>query len=505
MRRRQVYPSSVIPSRPPSQPASSSTQAVDLLAQWMTAGEAIRIGSSREHADGLRFAFYGRTSTARHQDRVSSQGWQRDMANDLIAGRGRVVVAYFDAGISRRVPWSRRPHAARLMAEIAGPPRMIDAIVVGEYERAFTGTQFATMYAWCIRQGIQLWLPETGGPIDLRNRDHRALLSLLATQLQREVLRARHRVLAAMRNQAIQQGRYLGGRPPYGYRLVDAGPHPNPADARWGRRLQRLAPDPRTAPHVAWMFRQRLARHSVASIARHPNERGVPCPSSADPDRNRHRTRSAWTLRTVAVILANPRYTGRQIWNRRAGGPEGPASTPALSATAAHPALVTEQDFIAAQQIRAARPTADGQVRRFVLAGLILCGVCDRRLDSHWNDGRPTYRCRHGHTSTQPAGQPRIHVRLGDQYNDGSTKLKGCRPRGRRIAATLRNSGKFIVCDSAPRPAPPSTPTTKLATPRPAPVPRRSKLWTGTTRTAWTLSPKAARKRASSTTPTVGG
>jgi hypothetical protein len=24
-----------------------------------------------------------------------------------------------------------------------------------------------------------------------------------------------------------RQGRYLGGRPPYGYRLADAGPHPN--------------------------------------------------------------------------------------------------------------------------------------------------------------------------------------------------------------------------------------------------------------------------------------
>ena len=165
-----------------------------------------------------------------------------------------------------------------------------------------------------------------------------------------KVLRARHRVLAAMHNQATQQGRYLGGRPPYGYCLVDAGPHPNPADARWGRRLQRLAPDPRTAPHLTWMFRQRLAGHSVASIARDLNERSIPCPSSVDPDRNRHRSRGAWPLRTVAVILANPRYTGRQIWNRRASSTDGPASTPALSAKAAHPALVTEQDFVAAQQ-----------------------------------------------------------------------------------------------------------------------------------------------------------
>jgi hypothetical protein len=25
----------------------------------------------------------------------------------------------------------------------------------------------------------------------------------------------------------------------------------------------------------------------------------------------------AWTLRTVAAILANPRYTGMQLWNRQ--------------------------------------------------------------------------------------------------------------------------------------------------------------------------------------------
>jgi hypothetical protein len=140
---------------------------------------------------------------------------------------------------------------------------------------------------------------------------------VLGAQSQREVLRSRHRVLAAMRAQAREQGRYLGGRPPYGYRLVDAGPHPNRAHARWGRRLQRLEPDPATGPHVQWMFTQRLAGRSVAGIARELTERGVPCPSEVDPQRNRHRDGAAWTGRTVAVILSNPRYTGRQVWGRQ--------------------------------------------------------------------------------------------------------------------------------------------------------------------------------------------
>jgi site-specific DNA recombinase len=39
--------------------------------------------------------------------------------------------------------------------------------------------------------------------------------------------------------------------------------------------------------------------------------------AAADPARNPHRTGAGWTLRTVAAILANPWYTGRQAWNRQ--------------------------------------------------------------------------------------------------------------------------------------------------------------------------------------------
>ena len=116
--------------------------------------------------------------------------------------------------------------------------------------------------------------------------------------------------------QTREQGRYLG-RPPYEYRLGDAGPHPNKAHAAWGRRAHRLEPDPATAPVVRWMFAQRLAEHSAAWITRALNDAGIPCPSAADPGWNPQRTGAGWTLRTVAAILANPRYTGRQVRNRQ--------------------------------------------------------------------------------------------------------------------------------------------------------------------------------------------
>jgi site-specific DNA recombinase len=48
-------------------------------------------------------------------------------------------------------------------------------------------------------------------------------------------------------------------------------------------------------------------------------------------------------------------------------------------------------------------------VRRYLLAGLLACGRCGRRLESAWSSGRPAYRCRHGYTSatTPNSGRPK--------------------------------------------------------------------------------------------------
>jgi site-specific DNA recombinase len=222
----------------------------DLFAAWIDQDRTTRIRGHRQPApvDGLRFAFYGRISTVDYQDEWSSRRWQRDCATDVTASHGRIVAEFFDIGCSRSRPWPHRPRAAELLTAAARPDRRFDAIVVGEYERAFAGGQLAQLLPLLDRHGMQLWLPKLGGPIDRSDPAHQALLLLLGHQSRREVLRARFRTMAAMRVQARNQGRHLGGRPPYGYRLVHAGPHPNAAHARWGRRLHRLDPDPATAP-----------------------------------------------------------------------------------------------------------------------------------------------------------------------------------------------------------------------------------------------------------------
>jgi site-specific DNA recombinase len=59
------------------------------------------------------------------------------------------------------------------------------------------------------------------------------------------------------------------------------------------------------------------------------------------------------------------------------------------------------------QGIRAERDTPTSATRRYLLAGLLRCGICGRRLESCRANNRPANRCRHGHTSATRPGPAR--------------------------------------------------------------------------------------------------
>ena len=161
------------------------------------------------------------------------------------------------------------------------------------------------------------------------------------------------------------------------------------------------------------MFAQRLAGMSYARIARALNDAQIPTPSTADRERNRHRAGLAWTVTSVAAILTNPRYTGHEVWQRTRTDHEliDPANTTLghrdqirhnrpdqwiISTDIAHTPLVSTADFIAVQGMRARPDTAKHE---YLLAGILICGACGRRMESCFANGHPGYRCRHGHTS----------------------------------------------------------------------------------------------------------
>ncbi|GIF49330.1 hypothetical protein Afe04nite_38690 [Asanoa ferruginea] len=229
--------------------------------------------------------------------------------------------------------------------------------------------------------------------------------------------RIRARVHSAMTAQTRTEGRFLGGRPPYGYRIADAGPHPKPTRAADGRRLHRLEPDPDTAPTVVRIFVEYLAGRGLTSIARSLTLDGIACPSAHDRTRNPHRDGTAWQITAVRSILTNPRYTGRQVWNRQRGDEvlldidDVAAGYTTVhrwnhpddwvwSTGQAHEPLVDPNTFARAQETLCTRGAVGdtGKAPRrsnrpYLFRGLLTCGLCGRRMNAGVHHGRIYYRC----------------------------------------------------------------------------------------------------------------
>ena len=366
----------------------------------------------------IRFASWERVSTEDRQDPESSRAWQYARGKALIEPHGGMIVAeFFDIDKSRSIPPQRRPEASRLLAALADPNRGFDAVVVGEPQRAFYGNQFGNTYPLFEHYGVPLWVPEVGGPIDPNNEAHDLIMSVFGGVSKGERNRIKVRVRAAMTTQAQIEGRYLGGRPPYGYLLIDVGPHPNPAKAVDGKRLHALGIDEPAAAVVVRIFAEFLAGAGIYAIAEGLTRDGIPCPSAHDPGRNRHRCGIAWSKSAVRAILTNPRYTGRQVWNRqRKDEVLIDVHDVALGHTTkmrwnekgkwiyseepVHPAIISPQTFQQAQDILAARGRGPCQHkpharrRPYAFVGSLFCGVCERRMQGHWINEAPYYRCR---------------------------------------------------------------------------------------------------------------
>jgi site-specific DNA recombinase len=153
----------------------------------------------------------------------------------------------------------------------------------------------------------------------------------------------------------------------------------------------------------------------VKAIAEALTREGIPSPSAYDRARNPHRCGIAWAWSAVAAILSNPRYTGRQVWNRQRKDEVlldvhdvalgfttkqrwNQAGDWIWSEQIVHEALIDTFTFEQAQALRRTRVAhAQRAPRRtprpYVLRGLLYCGICHRRMQGSWNNDAAYYRC----------------------------------------------------------------------------------------------------------------
>lgn len=362
----------------------------------------------------IRAAAYYRKSSPKQEDSIDRQ---RSQVQPYGRARGYDVVAeYVDEGIAGDV-LDQRAGFRQLLGDAA--LGKFDLILCDDRDRLSRSDSvtFAQHVAGPLRRlGVRLETVSQG-VIDLASFAGRVMNTLQQEMRMLEVQNLAGRVQSELLRLA-QQGKFLGGPVPYGYRLLakDAprpGPYPN----------AQLAPDEH-ADVVRLIFR--LAADdgfSIADILDELERRGVRSPSG----------RPRWSKQTVWHVLSNRRYLGEMPWNQGSKSKYAEVAAGALVrydhrektwrrheagdvivVAGVHGPIVDAATFARARAVLARRrqqPTGQTRPqrvktdrpvrqpaerqprRRHALAGLLVCSHCGRKMSGATVSGKPVYRC----------------------------------------------------------------------------------------------------------------
>lgn len=173
---------------------------------------------------------------------------------------------------------------------------------------------------------------------------------------------------------SVNEGKYVGNRPPYGYQRIKL----------QGEKGFTLTPDEDAAYIIQNIFQWFCGGQEemgVSKIVRRLNESGIPSKTGRD-----------WTNAVVRGILANPVYAGFIRWGARATvkySQDGvikksrPRAKEYTLVKGLHPALIPEELYYAAQKKLArnkSRPGPKQYVCKNPLAGLVYCADCGRAM-----------------------------------------------------------------------------------------------------------------------------
>jgi len=347
------------------------------------------------HSTPDRIAVYARVSTEDQAERQTIQG-QLDFLRKYCDLHGHQIAGeYLDDGISGTVPLDERPEGRRLLDDAAAGRFGVVLVYrldrLGRSLKALIGAHDALESAGvAIRSGTE--------PFDTSTPIGRFVFQLLGSiaELERESIKER---TTMGRDRVARNGKYTGGRLPYGYDVDADG---------------RLVPSSRIVPAletteaevVRELFRRVAAGSSALAETQRLSALGVVPTTHYQTGTKLSRGELVWRPSRIGSIIHNPVYKGDGHVRSRNG-----------DITYTVPPLVDEATWQAAQARLATnrRLSKKNAKRTYLLRGLIRCQNCGlgyvgTAVPSPRADGRSVetrlYRCA-GTTGaiTQAAGR----------------------------------------------------------------------------------------------------
>ena len=261
-----------------------------------------------------------------------------------------------------------------------------DVLLAYMSDRIGRQEEYAFYVATLNRLGVEVWTINDG---ELKTEDHvdKLITYIKFWQNEGESKKTSKRVHDA-RVESVREGKFIGGKAPYGYKLVDSGIISNK-----GRMLKKLVIIEEQAEIVRKIYSLAIHQgYGYEKIAKYLNKEGIPAPSLPQ-----------WKGGTVASILKNPTYMGYYAINRRKtiytkkklDRKDWTLSDKQIPEIV----IINEQDWERAQLIRESRKnrieaskqksieafeeqynTPFSTSGKLALIGLCQCGYCGKRL-----------------------------------------------------------------------------------------------------------------------------
>lgn len=197
----------------------------------------------------------------------------------------------------------------------------------------------------------------------------------------------------AQQRQAMQDGAFVGSRPPYGYKKAPDNCH-------------KLLVNEDTAPVVRQIFQWTTDGISLNDVVKRLNGNGYPSPGhylmqTGVITNKRLAGSGKWQTWTVSKILADEVYTGDMVQGKTktVGHRQIPTDRSEwIIVRGTHEPLITRELFDKAQAVRENAAAKYSQMEKVpytenILRGRIFCGRCGKNLHRQRSRGIYSYRC----------------------------------------------------------------------------------------------------------------
>ncbi len=388
----------------------------------------------------MRTVLYCRVSSLVQETRGTIATQKEFAARYCSLHKINILDTYSDDGVSGGIPLSERPAGSRLLADAR--TGKFDQVLIYSLSRLARNT-LDTLNSIELLRSRGVAVKSLTEDFDTSTPAGRFFITALASmdQLTKDNIRDNSR---RGMERLVREGRWVGGRAPFGYRISNG----------------RLAIDPVQSDIVRDIFNWYLAGQRIRGIAARINASGIKHPMDWDKEKSR-----PWYEATVSKLLGNRVYIGEWFWRKRtdrkkvAGKSVCTKTTRDQQIFVSVPPIVSQEDFTRVQQtLKANFANSFRNTKRFyLLRALMYCSRCGSRYVGLASGRKPWiknyYRCSShvGANARPPCGAKAIRADLieaavwqhcVDFANDPSLVIDELR---RTMAARQDNQGDIVA------------------------------------------------------------